>query len=283
MFQMKKNVFLVLFFVLFFQNSNAQDVSIPSIWGASVFKGGTGDGASLSTYNSILKLHSGLAIGSPYVSNGSGGFIDKATIVFDGRTGDINSLGTISSNMISSSTISSNSIASVSQFYFPTFNNYETNCFLKGTGDEASLTTYNTFLRLHSGMAIGSPYVSNGNGGYIEKATIVFDGRTGSITSLGLITSKKIHSSEVVVDLNVPGPDYVFENDYKLKELAELEKFINANKHLPEIPSAIEMKNNGVNVIDLQMKLLQKIEELTLYTIEQNKKLSRLRSRIKKC
>ncbi|MCV9926970.1 tail fiber protein [Flavobacterium sp. LS1R49] len=279
---MNKITFLCILFTFLFQNSNAQDMEIPSFWASSKFKIGTGDGASLTTYNAFLSLHSGLGIGSPFVYNANGEYINKATIVFDGRTGDINSLGSItanlissksvSSNLISSDSISSTSITSTSKLFFPTFNNYKTNCFVQGTGDGASLTTYNTFLSLHSGLGIGSPYV-NGSGGYTKKATIVFDGRTGNIITQGLITANKIHSSEIVVDLNVPGPDYVFENNYNLEKLEILEKFIATNKHLPEIPSAIEMKNNGVNVVDLEMKLLQKIEELTLYMIEQNKQL----------
>jgi hypothetical protein len=268
-----KKTILFFFFFFQFQNSYSQDLTIPSIWGTSAYTSGTGDGASLTTYNSILRLHSGLAIGSPYVSNGNGGYLDRATLVFNGRTGDINSIGSITSNAISSSTISSTSITAISQLYFPTFNNNCTNYFVKGTGDGASLTTYNTFLRLHSGLAIGSPYVSDGTGGFIEKATIVFNGITGDITSQGLITSKKIHSSEVVVDLNIPGPDYVFEDNYELRDIEDLEEYLCANKHLPEIQSANEMRTNGVNVVDLEIKLLQKIEELTLYAIEQNKKM----------
>ncbi len=63
-------------------------------------------------------------------------------------------------------------------------------------------------------------------------------------------------------------PDYVFEDDYKLKSLNELEDFIKTNKHLPGIPNAQEVANNGVEIGDMQARLLKKIEELTLYIIE---------------
>jgi hypothetical protein len=79
-----------------------------------------------------------------------------------------------------------------------------------------------------------------------------------------------IHAREVKVDLNFPA-DYVFKPDYKLMSLKEVEQFIKTNSHLPEIPSAIEIKENGLNMGDMQNKLLQKIEEMTLYMIEQNK------------
>jgi hypothetical protein len=55
--------------------------------------------------------------------------------------------------------------------------------------------------------------------------------------------------------------------------LPDIEKYVKLHKHLPEIPSAAEVAENGLNMGDMQNKLLQKVEELTLYTIEQNKKL----------
>ncbi|NER12986.1 hypothetical protein GWK08_06015 [Leptobacterium flavescens] len=88
-----------------------------------------------------------------------------------------------------------------------------------------------------------------------------------------LTVKGKVHAEEVKVDLSVPGPDYVFANDYDLRTLEELQKYIQQNKHLPNIPSAVEMEANGVELGIMNMKLLEKIEELTLYTLEQEKKL----------
>jgi hypothetical protein len=68
-------------------------------------------------------------------------------------------------------------------------------------------------------------------------------------------------------------PDYVFEKSYSLPSLEEVKSYIDQNKHLPEVPSAKEMESNGVNLGEMNMLLLKKIEELTLYVIEQNKKL----------
>lgn len=81
-----------------------------------------------------------------------------------------------------------------------------------------------------------------------------------------------IRSREVKVDLL--GADFVFENDYQLMPLHELEKYIKHNKHLPEIAPAKEMQENGASLGELNTKLIQKIEELTLYTIEQEKKIN---------
>ena len=66
-------------------------------------------------------------------------------------------------------------------------------------------------------------------------------------------------------------PDYVFESDYNLLPLDQLDQFISKNKHLPEIPSESEVIANGVNMVDIDTKLLQKIEELTLNMIQLNK------------
>jgi hypothetical protein len=80
-----------------------------------------------------------------------------------------------------------------------------------------------------------------------------------------------VRAREVKVDLL--GADFVFEDGYKLMPLNEVEKFVKQNKHLPEIAPAKEMQENGSNLGSLSVQLLQKIEELTLHVIEQNKKM----------
>ncbi|PWL30058.1 hypothetical protein [uncultured Roseivirga sp.] len=77
-------------------------------------------------------------------------------------------------------------------------------------------------------------------------------------------------------------PDYVFSKNYELKTLNEVEDFIKANSHLPNIPNAKEIETNGQDVGELQLKLLEKIEELMLYTIKQEKTIEQLLLRIKK-
>ncbi|WP_417799967.1 hypothetical protein [Tenacibaculum sp.] len=82
----------------------------------------------------------------------------------------------------------------------------------------------------------------------------------------------KFESKEIKVT-NTPTADFVFEESYNLPTLESVENHIKEKRHLPEIASAKEMKQNGVNVGSFQIQLLQKIEELTLYTIAQEKKL----------
>jgi len=88
-----------------------------------------------------------------------------------------------------------------------------------------------------------------------------------------------IRAHEVKVNTS-PGADFVFNEDYTLKSLNEVSDFIQANKHLPEIPSAADMVNNGLDMGEFQIKLLQKIEELTLYVIEQDKQLKQQQKEI---
>jgi hypothetical protein len=70
------------------------------------------------------------------------------------------------------------------------------------------------------------------------------------------------------VKLQTNWPDYVFEPEYKLPSLLELEQYIKANKHLPEVPSAEQVKENGLSVGEMNAILLMKVEELTLHLIE---------------
>jgi hypothetical protein len=96
-----------------------------------------------------------------------------------------------------------------------------------------------------------------------------------------LAVSGQVHAQEVKVSVAVPGPDYVFEKDYQLTSLEDIKTYIDQNKHLPEVPSAKEMEKNGVQLGEMNMLLLKKIEELTLYVIEQNKKLESQNNLIK--
>ncbi len=82
----------------------------------------------------------------------------------------------------------------------------------------------------------------------------------------------KFEAKEIKVTLT-PTADFVFAENYDLPKLEDVEKHIKDKKHLPEVASAKQMEKEGVNVGEFQIKLLQKIEELTLYTIEQNKQL----------
>jgi len=97
-----------------------------------------------------------------------------------------------------------------------------------------------------------------------------------------LSVNGKIISEEVRVALSgTPNwPDYVFENDYRLMPLPQLEKFISQQKHLPDIPSASQVKKEGFDLGNMNRRLLEKIEELTLYIIAQDKKINSIQEQI---
>jgi len=89
-----------------------------------------------------------------------------------------------------------------------------------------------------------------------------------------LAVNGKIRAKEIKVEPNpATWPDYVFEKNYKVGTLEELELFIKANKHLPEMPTAKEVAANGVELGEMNKLLLKKVEELTLHLIEKDKQL----------
>ncbi|MCO6500885.1 MAG: hypothetical protein J5I47_10965 [Vicingus serpentipes] len=100
---------------------------------------------------------------------------------------------------------------------------------------------------------------------------------TGKIKLAGSVWAK-----EVLCQATDPWPDFVFNKNYELTSLAEVEDYIEKNNHLPNVPSAQEVKEEGINLGEMDAILLQKIEELTLYTIDQQKQLENQKGLIEK-
>ena len=84
------------------------------------------------------------------------------------------------------------------------------------------------------------------------------------------------------VQLTGSWPDYVFDEAYKRPSLTELGNFIKTNKHLPNIPPASEIEKGGFDVGDMQKRMMEKIEELTLYIMDQQKQIDELKAGQKK-
>jgi|SRR5690606_24564721 len=153
-----------------------------------------------------------------------------------------------------------------------------------GQGATMELQTYNHALsRLQTRLLIRGNlgndielYDKDGN------QFVHFDGDNGKV-GIGTITPNaklsvngSIVATEVKVKTDVTVPDYVFEDDYKLLSLPELEKYIQKYKHLPEVPSAAEIQEKGLDLAAMNLLLLKKIEELTLLLIEQDKQIQAL-------
>lgn len=136
-----------------------------------------------------------------------------------------------------------------------------------------SQTYMNDYYDLLFTTGVTSPSLSNVRM-IINNSGNVGIGITNVPTDYRLAVAGNIICERVVVKLQSSGwPDYVFTPSYHRASLSEVEKYINQNHHLPNIPSAKEVAERGIDVGSMNTKFMEKIEELTLYLIEQNKKL----------
>lgn len=134
-------------------------------------------------------------------------------------------------------------------------------------------TTSTGIVFYPSGSTLGPAVTINRNGNLLIGKT------TQANTAYKVDINGKVRANEIVV--NTTGADFVFESGYPLRPIADLEKFVKQNRHLPEIPSAKTMQQEGVGISDLQTRLLQKVEELTLYIIQQQKEIDELKKKVK--
>ena len=109
----------------------------------------------------------------------------------------------------------------------------------------------------------------------VEAARI----RTELKNKYGMFVYKGILSEDYAIAPKSTWADFVFSRNYNLKPLKEVESFIAENEHLPDVPSAAQVAEEGYSQHDMNKVLLQKIEELTLYIIKQQKEIEELRTR----
>lgn len=143
--------------------------------------------------------------------------------------------------------------------------------------------TYNYY-----GVVATDPVFVIGNGTSLTSRsnalTVLKNGNVGIGTALvnnpnsyKLAVNGTIGAKAVKVEISsTTWADYVFDEKYELKTIKELESFIKTNKHLPNVPSAEDVAKNGIDVVSMDAKLLEKIEELSLYIIQQNKRIEAL-------
>jgi hypothetical protein len=174
------------------------------------------------------------------------------------------------------------------------------------TANDGILLRYNTagFIRLHSnsmtagawnpitragdgGVSFGggttadafdfgfviAPWSNTESGLRVNKDGRVSIGTWKTATGYKLFVEEGIRTRKVKVD-QASWADYVFDKNYKLRPIQEVAAFIEQNKHLPDVPSATEVAEDGLDLGNNQATLLKKIEELTLYIIEQDKRLT---------
>ncbi|GAB6012219.1 hypothetical protein, partial [Viscerimonas tarda] len=151
------------------------------------------------------------------------------------------------------------------------FNSGSAKAAIRGIGYAGALT-HIQFQTITSGGVVTPRMHINSDG----KIGI---GTTNPQTLLDVRGTIQANDIKVVV---AQGADFVFDAGYKLRSLSEVEAFVKENKRLPEIQAEKDMQQNGVSVNDLQIKLLQKVEELTLYVIQQNKRIEELEQALEK-
>lgn len=169
---------------------------------------------------------------------------------------------------------------------------------MMGSQNGSNMVLDNNEIQVRNNGAATHLYMQNGGGNvYIGDATpftgshrlgvngnavitgAVRIGNTVTPSGYKLAVDGKAICTELLVRLVPNWPDYVFQNNYKLPGLNDVEEFIKTNKHLPGIPSAAEVEKNGVNVGEMQKLQMEKIEELTLYIIELKKEIEKLKQR----
>jgi hypothetical protein len=144
--------------------------------------------------------------------------------------------------------------------------------FIQLSGDNIRIGT-------NSGNTDGK-FVIRTNGGdrvFVDGSGNVNIGSQTDAPGYKLRVDGKMICEEVKVKLSTAWPDYVFEDNHPLMSIDELNRFIRQNKHLPNIPPATAIASNGIEVGDMQKKMMEKIEELTLYIIDLQKQIDQLK------
>jgi hypothetical protein len=117
------------------------------------------------------------------------------------------------------------------------------------------------------------PFLAN-----LPSGDLVINCEDAKLFASDLDVNGTIKATEIKVEAKTA--DFVFEEDYQLKSLEEVEQFVQENKHLPDVPSAKQMEEDGVGLAEMNKLLLQKVEELTLYSIEQQNNLKKKQAEI---
>jgi hypothetical protein len=141
-----------------------------------------------------------------------------------------------------------------------------------GSETSGNVVIDNNEIVARNNGAISTLFMQN-NGGQVQI------GGTAVPTGYTLSVAGKAICTELRVQLTGAWPDYVFDSKYKLPSFDKLRQYINENKHLPNIPAAKDVEKSGIEVGDMQRRMMEKIEELTLYILELEKKVSALEKR----
>jgi len=219
----------------------------------------TGNVLSISNGNSVtLPPHTPQTLSQSgntiTLSNGGGSFNLPTTSVVAGTNVTVTGTGTTANPF----TVSANDTSL-----------YANN----GIINQATTVSGNRVVDMNNSNIWFSTANSTSNGKMYLGSTAVYPNATGNYRLFvegGILTEKV----KVALRSSANWADYVFANDYKLMPLNEVEAFVKTNKHLPGIDSAEQLAKDGIDVAQMQSKQMEKIEELTLYIIDQDKKIA---------
>jgi hypothetical protein len=145
-----------------------------------------------------------------------------------------------------------------------------TNTGIHNIGDDNALLNNTTMLLTSAGqLVIGNDIITSNN----------IPGSYGLYVSYGGILTTEV---KVATVNSSNWSDYVFSNNYKLKTLNEVERYIKDNKHLPDVPSSAEVQKDGIDLAEMDATLLKKVEELTLYILQQQQQIDELKKEVAK-
>lgn len=226
------------------------------------------DAQSLTLTGNVLSISNGNSVTLPAqspqtlsqsgntitLSNGGGSFNLPTTSVVAGTNVTVTGTGTTANPF----TVSANDTSL-----------YANN----GIINQATTTNGNRVVDLNNSNIWFSTANSTSNGKMYLGSTAVYPNATGNYRLFvegGILTEKV----KVALRSSANWADYVFANDYQLMPLSEVEAFVKTNKHLPGIDSAEQLAKDGIDVAAMQSKQMEKIEELTLYIIDQDKKIA---------
>lgn len=148
---------------------------------------------------------------------------------------------------------------------------------VKGIGNNADFINFKVTDQWDN-----TDFAINGNGQVLigMNNPLILNPQQTVNTSYKLLVDGAVYAEKVKVQLSEEWADYVFDEDYELRSLEEVETYTKEHHHLPGVPSAAEVAEEGIDLGAMNAKLLEKIEELTLYIIEQEKRLQALEAKV---
>jgi hypothetical protein len=151
---------------------------------------------------------------------------------------------------------------------------------INGKLEVNDVATFNSPLQINNGLKINSNTIAIDNLTTTPIKVITStqnNGNSAQIENFIVYSNGFVKARDLYISALIPFPDYVFAKNYQLLPLPQLEQFITTQNHLPLMPTAEQIQTNGASIGELQRLTIQKVEEITLYLIEQNKQIEELK------